>query len=213
VYGYIAGLYETSLAMSGIKRGVSRFLDRIDLSLPDGARLLDAGCGTGLISAWMLRRFAGAEIVAFDVDGGMLERLATAAARWEGAAWRLTIARGDLNRPERLTRFDNGRELTLAPESVHAIFVGAALEHASLDDALQGLFRLLRPGGILLNLGVRQSVAMAVLSRVYRFHLYPPNRVLAAFKRAGYADVRLQPLTLRDFPANLTRIAAIGRKP
>jgi hypothetical protein len=49
-YGRIAETYSAALNVLGFRRGVERFLDRLNLRFPAGARLLDAGCRTGLLS-------------------------------------------------------------------------------------------------------------------------------------------------------------------
>ena len=46
-YGKIANAYDTFLTVSGFKRGVESFVNRVDFELPPKPRLLDAGCGTG----------------------------------------------------------------------------------------------------------------------------------------------------------------------
>jgi SAM-dependent methyltransferase len=115
--------------------------------------------------------------------------------------------------PFHLTRVDTGQALALAPRSFDAVLVGAALEHAPLDASIGRLARLLRPGGVFLNLGVRPGPAATVLARLYRFRPYATAEILEALRRSGLVDVRVLPLTVTDFPANFTRVGVIARKP
>lgn len=210
-YGRIAQLYDLSLALSGFKRGVDRVLDRLVPGLPPRPRICDAGCGTGLIAFWFLKRFPEAEVVAFDLDRKMLEVMRRAARRRRFAA-RLVIAEGDLRGPGPLTRLDDGRPLSLPDGAFDVIAVGAALEHVPLRETLKRLHRLLAPAGRLVILGVREGQAAAVLGRVFRFRPYPVLEVRHALQGAGFDDIRIERLTTRDFPANLTRVAVLARR-
>ena len=211
-YGRIAELYDTWLRVFGFKRGVEQFLERVDWRLPSRPRMLDAGAGTGINSFWFLRRFPDSEVVAFDIDRRMLAVLARSARRLGGVRHRLTVAHGDLRAPDVLTRLDTGQAVMLAEHSFDAVVVGAALEHVPLDGALQRLARLLRPGGLFLNVGVRPGPPGAMLGRIYHFRPYTTGEILRFLAHLGFVDagvLRLEPV---DFPANLTRIAVIARK-
>lgn len=195
-YGRIAGLYDSSLRLFGFTRAVEQFLERVDWCLPPRPRALDAGAGTGLNGLWFLRHFPGSEVVAFDIDRQMLAVLARRARRLGDLRHRLTVAHGDLRAPAVLTRIDTGQ----------------ALEHVPLDAVLERLARLLRPGGLFLNLGMRPGPSSAMLGRLYRFRPYTTGEVRRRLERLGFVDVHTLRLTPAEFPANLTRIAVTARK-
>jgi ubiquinone/menaquinone biosynthesis C-methylase UbiE len=211
-YGRIADLYDTWFRLMGFKRGVEQFLDRVEWRLPAGARVLDAGAGTGILGLWFLARFPDSEVIAFDIDRQMLAVLGRSARRLGQGRRRLIVAQGDLRAPDVLTRLDSGQALALVAHSFDAVLVGAALEHAPLDTSIGRLARLLRPGGVFLNLGVRPGPTATVLARLYRFRPYAPAEILASLHRFGFVDVRVLPLTATEFPANLTRVGVIARK-
>ena len=176
-------------------------------------RVLDAGAGTGVLGLWFLARFPESEVVAFDIDRQMLAVLGRSARRVGEARRRLTVAHGDLQAPDVLTRLDTGQALALVAHSFDAVLVGAALEHARLDASIGRLTRLLRPGGVFLNLGVRPGPTATVLARLYRFRPYSISaEILQSLRRFGFVDMRVLPLTATEFPANLTRVGVIARK-
>ena len=191
---------------------MEQFLERVDWCLPPRPRALDAGAGTGLNGLWFLRHFPGSEVVAFDIDRQMLAVLARRARRLGDLRHRLTVAHGDLRAPAVLTRIDTGQAIVLAPRSFDAVMVGAALEHVPLDAVLERLARLLRPGGLFLNLGMRPGPSSAMLGRLYRFRPYTTGEVRRRLERLGFVDVHTLRLTPAEFPANLTRIAVTARK-
>jgi malonyl-CoA O-methyltransferase len=212
-FGTIAGLYDTALSLFGFARGIDRYLSRLEVGPLAPRRILDAGCGTGPLSFSLLRRFPEAEVVAFDLDPQMLSRMAWSAARRRISPARLTLARGNLDRPDRLRHFPSRHPLHLQADSFDVIALGAALEYADLDRALKGLHRLLVPGGLVLNLGLRPSRALAALGRITtRFTPYDTARLGEAFAAAGFCDIRSEPLGPASFPANLTRLATMARK-
>jgi SAM-dependent methyltransferase len=211
-YGRIARLYAVGLTALGFRRGVERFLDRLDLDLPPGARVLDAGCGTGLLAFWLLDRFPGVRVVAFDIDRAMVEVAAHTAARsYDGA--NLELAIGDLRDPDRLVRLADGRPLVQLPGAYDGVLVGAALEHVPLLETLEKLWDLLRPGGRLLILSVRQSGLGTLLGHLFRFRPYSLSQLHAALLACGLTEISSVSLRSREFPANLSRVAVLARRP
>jgi SAM-dependent methyltransferase len=211
-YGRIADLYDTGFRLLGFKRGVEQFLDRVDWRLPARARVLDAGAGTGIIGLWFLRRFPDSEVIAFDIDRQMLAVLRRSVRRLGEPRGRLVVAVGDLRAPDVLTHLDSGQTVALVEKSFDVVVVGAALEHVPLDASLDRLARLLRPGGLFLNLGVRPGPTATVLARVYRFRPYTTVEVLQSLRRLGFTNGRMLRLTATEFPANITRIGVMARK-
>jgi len=211
-YGRIAILYDRSLILLGFRRGVSRFLARVPLDLPPAPRLLDAGCGSGIVSCALLRRFPRARIVAFDLDLRMLDVMRHRALRRRIPPESLEIAQGDLRTPERVRPFTGDGILQLAPASFDAIVVSAALEHVALEQSLKRLHGLLKPGGVLLNIAVRRGATTRALAMLYNFEAYTLDRLRSAFAAAGFSAPRIETLRPSEFPANLTRIALVSSK-
>ena len=211
-YGRFAEIYDAWLRVFGFKRGVEQFLDRVDWRLPSRPRMLDAGAGTGINSLWFLRRFPDSQVVAFDIDRQMLKVLSRSAGRLDEVRHRLTVAHGDLRAPDILTRLDTGQALILAEHSFDTVVVGAALEHVPLEGTLERLSRLLRPGGLFLNLGIRPGAPGDMLGRIYRFRPYTTGEILRFLGHLGFVDAGELRFAPADFPANLTRIAVIARK-
>jgi SAM-dependent methyltransferase len=101
--------------------------------LPDGARVLDVGCGTGEISARIARRYPGAHVTGVDVLEGPL---AIARTRYPDVAARLRFEPGDafhLRYPE--ASFD----LAVCRHMLQAV--------PDAEKVLAELRRVTRPGG------------------------------------------------------------------
>ena len=114
----------------------------------DSPRVLDVGCGTGLLASRIRRELHGTRVVGCDFSSGMLER---AAAGTQDVAW----VRGNaLRLPFRTSSF----EAVVSTEAFHWFPDQAA--------ALGEFFRVLTPGGWFL-LGV-MSPASEGMSRALR---------------------------------------------
>ena len=155
-YGRIARLYARRARPRWVSTGGRALPRSARPGPPPGARLLDAGCGTGLLAFWLLDRFPGVRVVAFDVDRAMVSVAARTAARrdrgTDSGAGRSAICA----HPDRLTRFADGRPFLLSPGTFDGVFVGAALEHVPLLETL-GSCRTCPPAGPRRRPGVRQG--------------------------------------------------------
>ena len=212
-YGSVANIYDGFLTLTGFKRGVESFFDRVDFKLPNNAKILDAGCGTGLLTIYLARRFPTARIVATDVDEKMLGELTRLRNDAGFTPEHIAIGVSDLTTPAEMTPL-GGRTTIAIPElSLDAVMVSGALEHVALDETIKRLVKLLKPGGLFFNLGVRKNPAVAVLGMVYHFRPYSIAELRRACARAGLDDIRAIPLRVEDFPANLSRVGVIARKP
>jgi ubiquinone/menaquinone biosynthesis C-methylase UbiE len=123
-------------------------------------RILDAGCGNGRYSKFLLREAdPDAQLTAFDLSPGMLRR-----AKNRLPGHRVSHALADLTR------------LPYADTTFDAIVCGWVLEH--LPDprpGLRELGRVLRPGGKLLLMATEDTLTGAMCSRLWHCRTY--NRV------------------------------------
>lgn len=145
------------------------------------ARVLDIGCGTGLLPCRLIDSFPGARVVGCDFSGGMLAHAAArgAAVRWvQGDAGRLPFA-------------DQVFDAIVSTEAFHWFPDQAA--------ALAEFFRVLTPGGRLLlalmnTPAVLLSAALHVGSRLLGEPFYwPTNRQMREWvEAAGFQIERRQ---------------------
>src|SRR3989344_4621279 len=210
-YGTLANIYDGVLTLTGFKRGIENFLDRIDFNLPKGAKILDAGTGTGLVALYLAKRFPDSEIIATDIDTRMLLELKRLLR--EERAKNVSFFQNDLNNPFEIRALCEVKTNILQENSFDAIFVSAALEHVDVPKTIPQIANLLKPGGTFLNLGMKKAAASAVFGMVYKFKEYSPDEIRRICGKSGLTDIQLKKLSTKDFPANLSRVAVIARKP
>lgn len=112
-----------------------RMLARLDTMRIEPRRIVDIGCGTGVATADLLKRYPKADVIALDFAMPMLGH-ARRRGRW-------------LRRPRCLCA--DLDQLPLAADSVDLVFANAAIQwSADPPQAFAGFARVLRPGGLLL---------------------------------------------------------------
>ncbi len=165
IQGHYDGLPGALTAFTGLVTGHEALAGRLirpgAFDVSGCKHILDAGCGNGRYSRFLLRHAdPDATITAFDLSPRMLDR-----ARRRLASERVSHAMADLTRlPFRDGQFD-------------AIVCGWVLEH--LPDPRPGLnelARVLRPGGKLLLLSTEDTLTGAMCSRMWHCRTY--NRQL-----------------------------------
>lgn len=165
-YDRIARLYDLTFKVNGYGRSLDQYFATHPLPVSRGAKILDAGCGTGLLTLALLRaiRFP-VSITALD-----LSQTSVVAARKS-----LYYSPGR----KRDVTFTQGNLLCLpfADESLDLVVTSGALEYVPLADGITELARVLAPGGHLLHLPVHPSLIGVVLEILFRFKSHPPREV------------------------------------
>jgi ubiquinone/menaquinone biosynthesis C-methylase UbiE len=165
-YDRIARLYDLTFKVNGYGRSLDQYFATHPLPVTRGAKILDAGCGTGLLTLALSRaiRFP-VSITALD-----LSQTSVVAARKS-----LYYSPGR----KRDVTFTQGNLLCLpfADESLDLVVTSGALEYVPLADGINELARVIAPGGHLLHLPVHPSLIGVFLEILFRFKSHAPREV------------------------------------
>lgn len=201
LYDRFADLYDITFKFNGYGRSLERYFREHPVPLPAGAHILDAGCGTGLLTLAMLRALPRpAHITALDLSAPSLRKAQRAIATTRPRrAHQVQLMQGNL------------LALPFAAESFDFIATSGALEYVPLAAGLQELARVLRPGGHLLHLPIRPAPASTFLEILFRFKTHPPAEIEAATTRHFriVSQHRFPPLDVIGW----TKHAIMARKP
>lgn len=165
-YDRIARLYDLTFRFNGYGRSLDQYFANHPLPVSRGARILDAGCGTGLLTLALLRaiRFP-VSITALDLSSTSVAAARQSLYYSPGRKLDVTFTQGNL------------LCLPFADESVDLVVTSGALEYVPLADGLTELARVIAPGGHLLHLPVHPSLIGVFLEILFRFKSHPPKEV------------------------------------
>ena len=165
-YDRIARFYDLTFKVNGYGRALDQYFETHPLPISRGAHILDAGCGTGLLTLALLRaiRFPVA-ITALDLSSTSVAAARKALYYSPGRKRDVTFAQGNL------------LCLPFADESVDLVVTSGALEYVKLEDGINELARVIAPGGHLLHLPIHPSPVGTLLEILFRFKSHPPKEV------------------------------------
>lgn len=171
-YDRIARFYDLTFKLNGYGRSLDKYFKTHPLPVSRGARIIDAGCGTGLLTLALLRavRFP-VSITALDLSSSSIEAARKAVRGSRGRKRDVSFAQANL------------LCLPFADESIDLVITSGALEYVPLADGLSELARVIAPGGHLLHFPCRPTVASKVLEILFRFKSHPPKEVMQNTER------------------------------
>jgi len=166
-YDKIWRLYDLTFKLNGYGRSLDQYFAAHPPPVSRGARILDAGCGTGTLTLALVRalRFP-VRITALDLSASSVTAARKAVADSEGR-------RRDVNYMQ-----GNVLSLPFADNSFDFVVTSGALEYMSLEDGLTELARVIAPEGHLLHLPIRPSLVSTFLELCFRFKHHAPKKVL-----------------------------------
>jgi ubiquinone/menaquinone biosynthesis C-methylase UbiE len=201
IYDRFTKLYDLMFRFNRYGHSIERYLRETRLPLAPGARILDAGCGTGLLTLALLRVLKRpAHITAVDLSGRSLQTARRAVRK-------LTPD------PRHKISFicANALSLPFPDDAFDLVVTSGVLEYLQLGEGLGELSRVLAPGGYLLFVPVRPSPATRLLEIMFRFKAHPPEAVAEHTRRFFNVieHYRFPPLE----PIGWTKSVVLAQKP
>lgn len=203
--------YDFFIKALGYESSIDRFLHSLPLECGDECRVLDAGCGTGVLGLHFLQRFPQSRLHATDLEPNFLQATLKNAESQGVDRDRISVGVANISRPHVITCLE-GHTTELPQESFDVICVGAVVGYADdTEVALQQLVQLLAPGGYLINIEMNESPSGQYVSRRFHYQNIRLRRMLEVLQEAG-CDVQARKLGATHLPAKLTRTGIIARR-
>ena len=166
-YDRIADVHNLAMKLNGYSSSIVKYLYSLDLPINSESSVLDAGCGTGLVTlSFYKANYRPKETFALDLSFKSLE---VAKEQFEE----------DANVAINNVRFIQGNLLSLpfGDEKFDLVLTCGALEYVPLESGLGEIARVLKKDGTLVLLPVRQSVVGSVLEVLYNFKIHSIEEV------------------------------------
>jgi len=172
-YDRIAELHNIALKFNGYRLSLEKFLRSLDLDIDRTSTVLDAGCGTGIVTLGFYDAgYRPAKVIAFDLSAGAL-----------GVALEQFQKEKRVDADKVIPVQGNVLTLPFADNCFDLVFSCGVLEYVPLDDGLREMSRVLRPGGRLVFIPVKPSLVGTVLELLYKFKIHPIESVRATAKK------------------------------
>lgn len=172
-YDRIADVHNLAMKVNGYRDSVANYLRSLDLKINSDSLVLDAGCGTGLVTLALYKAgYRPQKTYALDLSLKSLE-----------------IAREQFEKDKYIKPNDvetiQGNILTLPfPDGkFDAVVTCGVLEYVPLEDGLREMARVLKKDGILILIPVRPSLVGSVLEILYNFKTHPIEKVEATAQK------------------------------
>jgi ubiquinone/menaquinone biosynthesis C-methylase UbiE len=203
-------VYDFFMKSLGYESSIDRFLHSLDIEVPAGGRILDAGCGTGLMGLHFAERYADSQLVATDLEVNFLQATLANAAKRGITEDRIRVGTGDISDPSKVTSL-TGEVQVLEPASFNVVCVGAVIGYASdTAECLRRLLSLVAPGGTLLNLEMNESPTGRFVSNRYHYHNIPLAKMKKVIVEEGF-ELSVKKFGIKHLPAKLTRTALFAK--
>ena len=167
-YDKIAAFYDLTFKLNGYGRSLDQYFSTHPLPVSRGARILDAGCGTGLLTLALLRnlRFP-VNVTALDLSATSISAAKKAVDESGARTQDVTFTEGNL------------LSLPFADNSLDLVVTSGALEYVPLNEGMAEIARVIAPGGHMLHLPCRPTPASTFLEILFRFKSHPRPQILA----------------------------------
>ncbi len=175
LYSTIARFYDLGLWLTGYKLAVPYFLNLLPFDGSAPLQILDAGCGTGLYTFTLLKKFRNVHITAFDVSMAMTEKMEH------------VVQKNGLNSRVKIFNSDITEQLPLVEKQFDLIVTGGVLEYVQNPErVVKNLAAHLKPGGYFLNSLVRDNFVARIVAKLFKFTPHSRAANLAAFTNNGF---------------------------
>ena len=193
LYTSKAGLYDRFVSLFRYRHGLQAFWEKSGL-LADGIGVLDAGCGSGMLSLAFLdalanRHFTSERMHAFDLTPKMIE------------LFRARLAKRSIGNVE--IEEANVLHLETLPETwtnYDLVISASMLEYVPRDrfvDAIRGLGECLKDDGTFVLFITRDNWLMRwLIGKLWHSNLYTRAQLHDSFGDAGFSDVRFDQFPL-----------------
>jgi ubiquinone/menaquinone biosynthesis C-methylase UbiE len=171
-YDRIASLYNLTFKFNGYGRSLHQYLRTHPIPLSSDAKILDAGCGTGLLTIALLKALdLPVRITAIDLSGSSIVTAKKAVEENAGRADKVWFTQA------------NVLALPFTDNSFDFVVTSGVLEYVPLREGFGELSRVLKRGGYILHLPVRPSPISKMLEVMFRFKAHHPREVAENTRR------------------------------
>ena len=171
-------------------------LGRISVEVPKNAKILDVGCGTGMSSLPLVKRFPEADVTGVDFSESMIKEYISNFPNAKAVI-------GDFNDDKTLRLYPLGESIAF-PDSYFDIVIssGALSEYGNLKKAMPFIYSKIKKSGVLINVGINDGSLNKITGFFWKYSATGKKKLFEACKGQGFGDIEYFKIPLRFFPNN-----------
>ena len=173
--GEITSIYELLASVSGYKKSVEYFVAQLPFSENSPIKVLDAGCGTGLYSFAILKKYKSAKITAFDLNEKLVNYVREKSIK-NKLTDKIRAFAADIT--SSLPEIEN--------EKFDLIITAGVLVYVPHEETVKNLSRFLIPGGYFFNVPNRDSAWGRFVCTLYACTPYSKTENISVFEKNGF---------------------------
>ena len=162
-YDRIAEVHNFALQVNGYRKSVAKFLNSINLDIDSESLVLDAGSGTGIVTAGFCdSKFQPKKIIDLDLSFNSLQ-----------------VSRDEFKKDKKIdskkisATQGNILQMPFADETFDVVVSCGVLEYVPLEEGIKEMSRVVKTGGKLIMIPIKPSIVGKVLEILYKFKKHP----------------------------------------
>jgi ubiquinone/menaquinone biosynthesis C-methylase UbiE len=169
-------------------------------------KVLDAGCGTGIIGLTLCEKLNVSDLLFTDINTYLLNHVKKNTFACTKKT-KISFAYSDISSPDEIKI--NNDYTQLAPQSFDIVATGAALGYAKDQKySLEKLLSLVKPDGYFLNIEMNEGVFGKFVSWKYKYPIIALSKIEEIIKHNNFLLTKKEDLF---FPASLTRVCYLAK--
>ncbi len=203
-------IYGWGMRLLGYDRSISNFIKKLNVHCPVDSKILDVGCGTGVVGLSLMEKIPKASLLATDLDQRLLHQVMANAKEYRLDKSRVSVGLSDVTSPDNVTLTDSS--ILLKQKHFDIVSASGTIGYSkNQEKTIRKLLSLIKPGGYFIDMEMNEHLFARLVAYRYQYSIMSISNMKRIIESEGYS-VEIIPLTFKNFPANLTRLCIIAQR-